>query len=67
MIALCAGKRRGPGMAWNAAWDRFIQAHSKGASKEESHRYAGQLIYEFELFGPVVPLWKLPPPLPPGY
>jgi hypothetical protein len=26
-----------------------------------------QLCYEFELFGPVMPLWKQPPPLPLGY
>lgn len=52
------GEKGGP---WNAAWDKFIKAHPEGASKEEIHRYAGQLIYEFELFGPVVPLWKQPP------
>lgn len=58
------GANGGP---WNAAWDRFIKAYPDKAPKEEIHRYAGQLIYEFELFGPVVPLWKQPPPLPSGY
>ena len=58
------GANGGP---WNAAWFKFINAHRGGASKEEIHRYAGQLIYEFELFGPVVPLGKQPPPLPRGY
>ena len=59
---------RGPnGGPWNAAWQKFINAHIAGAPKEKIHRYAGQLIYEFELFGPVVPLWKQPPPLPLGY
>ena len=58
------GERGGP---WNAAWARFINAHQEEASKEEIYRYAGQLIYEFQLFGPVVPYWKQPPPLPSGY
>jgi uncharacterized lipoprotein (TIGR02269 family) len=58
------GANGGP---WNAAWYKFIDAHREGAPKEEIYRYAGQLIYEFELFGPVVPLWKQPPPLPLGY
>lgn len=58
------GANGGP---WNAAWDTFINAHLSGAPKEEIHRHAGQLIYEFELFGPVVPLRKQPPLLPPGY
>jgi len=58
------GERGGP---WNAAWDKFIKEHKGRVAKEEIHRYAGKLIYEFELFGPVIPLWKQPPPLPPGY
>jgi len=60
---------RGPnGGPWNAAWARFINERlTKPPSKEEIYRYAGRLIYEFELFGPVVPNWKKPPPLPPGY
>lgn len=59
---------RGPnGGPWNAAWFKFINAHRESVPKEEIYRYAGQLIYEFELFGPVVPLWKQPPPLPLGY
>ncbi len=58
------GAKGGP---WNAAWEKFISAHPARTPKEEIYRYAGQLIYEFELFGPVVPLWKQPPPLPLGY
>jgi uncharacterized lipoprotein (TIGR02269 family) len=58
------GANGGP---WNAAWDKWIREHS-GASKEEIFRYAGQLIYEFELFGPVMPYrFKPLQPLPPGY
>jgi uncharacterized lipoprotein (TIGR02269 family) len=58
------GANGGP---WNAAWEKFIKAHPGRTPQEEIYRYAGQLIYEFELFGPVVPLWKQPPPLPLGY
>ncbi|HYI01755.1 TIGR02269 family lipoprotein [Hyalangium sp.] len=57
------GANGGP---WNAAWDRFIR-EKPGATMEEIFRYAGQLIYEFELFGPVVPYGRRPPPLPLGY
>jgi uncharacterized lipoprotein (TIGR02269 family) len=59
------GANGGP---WNAAWVKFINENlARPPPKEEIYRYAGQLIYEFELFGPVVPYWKQPPPLPPGY
>ncbi len=54
---------RGPnGGPWNAAWDKFIRENDD-ATKEEIFRHAGQLIYEFELFGPVVPYWRQPPPI----
>jgi len=51
------------GGPWNAAWDKFIKAHPR-APPEEIHRHAGQLIYEFGLFGPILPykLWRLQPP-----
>jgi len=59
------GANGGP---WNAAWDKFINERLvRPVSKEEIYRYAGQLIYEFQLFGPVIPYWKQPPPLPPVY
>jgi uncharacterized lipoprotein (TIGR02269 family) len=58
------GANGGP---WNDAWRKFIEKKRTTASKEEIYRYAGQLIYEFELFGPVIPYWKQPPPLLPGY
>ncbi len=58
------GANGGP---WNEAWRRWILAND-GATQEEIFRYAGQLIYEFELFGPVVPYRRrLPQPLPEGY
>jgi uncharacterized lipoprotein (TIGR02269 family) len=58
------GERGGP---WNAAWRKWILAHDN-APPEEIFRYAGKLIYEFELFGPVMPYRKrLPQPLPPDY
>lgn len=53
------------GGAWNEAWRRYKNAHP-GAPKEDIYRYAGQLIYEFGLVGPVVPYyrqWTLPPPI----
>lgn len=52
------------GGAWNEAWRQYRDANP-GASKEEIFRYAGQLLYEFELLGPVVPYyrrWTQPPP-----
>jgi len=55
---------RGPeGGPWNAAWDKFIKSHPDPAL-EEIHRHAGQLVYEFGLFGPILPykLWRLQPP-----
>lgn len=59
------GEKGGP---WNAAWRKFIETHrDKNVPKEEIYRYAGQLIYEFELFGLMVPYWKQPPLLPRGY
>jgi uncharacterized lipoprotein (TIGR02269 family) len=54
-----------PGGDWNEAWRRYRDAHF-GAPREELMRYAGQLIYEFELAGPVVPYyrqWTQPPPV----
>jgi len=58
------GERGGP---WNEAWRKFINPRLAGAPKEEIYRYAGQLIYEFQLFGPVIPYWKQPPLLPTAY
>jgi uncharacterized lipoprotein (TIGR02269 family) len=58
------GANGGP---WNAAWDTFIKAN-RNAKPEEIYRFAGQLIYEFQLFGPVMPYWRQPiQPIPPGY
>lgn len=45
------GMNGGP---WNASWDKFIRENDD-ALPEEIFRYAGQLIYEFELLGPVMP------------
>ncbi|WP_224363777.1 SitA6 family polymorphic toxin lipoprotein [Hyalangium versicolor] len=57
------GERGGP---WNDAWRKFIESHQQRVTKAEIYRYAGQLLYEFQLFGPVVPYWKQPPPLSSG-
>jgi uncharacterized lipoprotein (TIGR02269 family) len=46
---------RGPsGGAWNAAWRRF-RDNNRGATKTEIELHAGKLIYEFNLYGVVVP------------
>lgn len=53
------------GGEWNEAWRRYQKAHLD-APKEEIFRYAGQLLYEFQLLGPVVPYyrrWTQPPPI----
>jgi hypothetical protein len=65
-LAACATARGPNGGPWNAAWDKFIRENDD-ATQEEIFRYAGQLIYEFELFGPVGPYWRRPSPKPPGY
>jgi uncharacterized lipoprotein (TIGR02269 family) len=51
------------GGPWNAAWEKFIDDYPN-APPEQIHRYAGQLIYEFGLFGVILPykLWRLQPP-----
>lgn len=54
-----------PGGAWNEAWRKYQKDHLL-APKEEIFKYAGRLIYEFELVGPVVPYyrrWTQPPPI----
>jgi uncharacterized lipoprotein (TIGR02269 family) len=59
--------RGAEGGPWNARWREWIRGHD-GAPKAEIFQYAGLLIYEFELFGPVLPYRKrLPHPLPLGY
>ncbi len=53
------------GGAWNDAWRKYKRAN-ENATKEEIYRYAGQLIYEFGLLGPLVPYyrqWTQPPPI----
>ena len=42
------------GGLWNEAWRQFKDAHPR-ASPEQIYRHAGELIYRFELVGPVVP------------
>jgi uncharacterized lipoprotein (TIGR02269 family) len=56
------------GGEWNAAWRRY-QEKNLGASKIEIMKYAGQLIYEFRLYGLIVPYRPrvLPPPPSRGY
>jgi uncharacterized lipoprotein (TIGR02269 family) len=53
------------GGAWNAAWRKYMLANP-GVNKELIYKYAGQLIYEFGLVGPIVPYyrrWTQPPPI----
>jgi uncharacterized lipoprotein (TIGR02269 family) len=53
------------GGPWNEAWRRFKKANDS-ASKMEIERYAGQLIYEFGLYGAVIPYRRKaiqPPPI----
>jgi uncharacterized lipoprotein (TIGR02269 family) len=46
---------RGPnGGPWNAAWRRFRDSN-QGATKREIELHAGKLLYEFNLYGVVVP------------
>jgi uncharacterized lipoprotein (TIGR02269 family) len=45
------GPEGGP---WNEAWRQYMRAN-RGATKEAIWRYAGELIYRFELYGPVIP------------
>jgi uncharacterized lipoprotein (TIGR02269 family) len=46
---------RGPkGGPWNEAWRRFRRAN-RGATKQEIELHAGRLIYEFNLYGVVIP------------
>jgi uncharacterized lipoprotein (TIGR02269 family) len=42
------------GGLWNMAWERFKDANPR-ASPEAIYRHAGELIFRFELTGPVVP------------
>jgi hypothetical protein len=39
---------------WNQAWRQF-KAANESASPAEIYRYAGELIFRFELTGPIVP------------
>jgi uncharacterized lipoprotein (TIGR02269 family) len=48
----------GPGGGqWNQAWRRFRDANQR-ATPEEIYRHAGELIYRFELAGPLVPYYS---------
>jgi uncharacterized lipoprotein (TIGR02269 family) len=52
---------RGPsGGPWNAAWRQFIKGKAR-VSPEVLWRYAGELIYQFELYGPVFPYYRRKP------
>ncbi|MBN1207084.1 MAG: TIGR02269 family lipoprotein [Myxococcaceae bacterium] len=56
------GKDGGP---WNEAWRKYIE-NNPNALKPEIEKYAGQLIYEFRLYGLVVPFRPRVPPPPVG-
>ncbi len=44
------------GGLWNQEWRNFMDARPN-ASAEEIYRHAGELIYRFQLIGPVVPYY----------
>ncbi|MCP3135813.1 SitA6 family polymorphic toxin lipoprotein [Pyxidicoccus xibeiensis] len=46
------GARGGP---WNAAWRQFIEDNNEEAGEQAIHLFAVQLIFRFELTGPIVP------------
>ena len=46
------------GGAWNEAWRQFFEVHLTPPTREEIFRFAGELIYRFELFGPVMPYYR---------
>jgi uncharacterized lipoprotein (TIGR02269 family) len=52
---------RGPsGGPWNAAWRQYIKGKDR-VEKEALWRYAGELIFHFELYGPVMPYYRRKP------
>jgi uncharacterized lipoprotein (TIGR02269 family) len=46
--------RGGMGGPWNAEWDRYIKLN-RGATKQAIHLFAMQMIFRYDLAGPVVP------------
>jgi len=51
------------GGPWNAAWREWILKNN-GAQQPEIHQFAGKLIYDFGLFGRIVPYRPRTSPLP---
>ncbi|ATB51039.1 TIGR02269 family lipoprotein [Corallococcus macrosporus] len=49
------------GGLWNEAWRQFIETRGNRVPKNEIFRYAGELIYRFELTGPVSPYFRRVP------
>jgi uncharacterized lipoprotein (TIGR02269 family) len=45
------------GGSWNQAWRQFRDANQR-ATPEQIYRHAGELIYRFELVGPIVPYYS---------
>jgi uncharacterized lipoprotein (TIGR02269 family) len=45
------------GGLWNEAWRTFMRANPN-ATPGEIYRHAGELIYRFELLGPIVPYYS---------
>jgi uncharacterized lipoprotein (TIGR02269 family) len=52
--------RGASGGPWNAAWRQYKSQNDK-APPEAIWRYAGELIYRFELYGPVIPYYRRTP------
>jgi uncharacterized lipoprotein (TIGR02269 family) len=48
------GDRGGP---WNAAWRQYIRANGPVANQQAIHLFAVQMLFRFDLSGPVVPYY----------
>ncbi|WAM26050.1 SitA6 family polymorphic toxin lipoprotein [Myxococcus sp. NMCA1] len=49
------------GGLWNEAWRQFIETRGNKVRREDIFRHAGELIYRFELTGPVLPYFRRAP------
>jgi uncharacterized lipoprotein (TIGR02269 family) len=49
-----SGGRGGP---WNAAWRRYISENFQTANQQSIHLFATQMIFRFDLSGPIVPYY----------
>jgi uncharacterized lipoprotein (TIGR02269 family) len=49
-----AGKQGGP---WNAAWRKYINDNLVSANEQSIHLFAVQMLFRFDLGGPIVPYY----------